>query len=120
LLVDDFAEWRAKVRALVDHLAHIVGEACDGLEAVEKVIKLRPDIVILDLGMPRMNGIDAARRIRQESCSTAIVFLTENTDNDIKQEALCVGHAYVLKRDAHAQLLPAIKSAQAVAASDRE
>lgn len=120
LVADDHAAWRSKVREMVNHSAHIVGEACDGLEAVEKATQLQPDIVILDLNMPRMNGIEAARRIRQWSRSTAIVFLTADADADIKENALSFGHAYVLKCDANTQLLPAIKMAQAVAASDRE
>lgn len=122
LIADDFADWRLKVRELVDHSSkwHIIGEACDGLEVVEKAVALRPDIVILDLGMPRMNGIEAARLIRQSSCSTAIVFLSENADVDIQQAALRVGHAYVLKRDAGTKLLQGIESAQSAAAADRK
>ena len=57
LIADDFAQWRTKVREMVNHSADIVEEASAGLEAVEKAIRLRPDIVILDIGMPRMNGL---------------------------------------------------------------
>ena len=67
--------------------------------------------------MPRMNGLEAARRIRQRSRLTGIVFLTENTDADIRQEALRVGDAYVLKRDANAELLSAIEMTQAAVGS---
>jgi len=117
LIADDVAYWRSKLREVVDHTSEIIGEACDGLEAVEKTSALNPDVVILDLSMPRMNGIEAARLIRQRLCSAGIVFLTENTDADIRQEALSIGDAYVLKRNATTELLSAIEMAQAAAAS---
>lgn len=122
LIADDFAGWRSMVRELVDHSSkwRVIGEACNGLEAVEKAAELRPDIAILDLGLPGMNGIEAATLIRQRSRQTAIVFLSENADADIQQAALKVGHAYVLKHDANTKLLPAIETAQATAASDCE
>ena len=84
---------------MLDHHSNwdIIGEACDGLEAVEKAARLQPDIVILDLGMPRMNGIEAARLIRQGSRSTGIVFLSQNTDAHIKREA-CYRRSRWLKR----------------------
>ena len=65
---------------MLDHYSNwdIIGEAGDGLEAVEKAIQLQPDIVILDLSMPRMNGIEAARLIRQRLPATAIVFLSRH------------------------------------------
>ena len=117
LIADDFAQWRTKVREMVNHSADIVGEACDGPEAVEKATRLRPDIVILDIGMPRMNGLDAAKLIRQMLRSTGVVFLSENIDPDIQHAALSVGHAFVLKRDAKKELLSAIEAAQAAVAS---
>jgi DNA-binding NarL/FixJ family response regulator len=120
LVVDDFAGWRSKVRELLGHSADIVGEACDGSEAVEKAAELQPDIVILDIGLPFMNGLEAARLIKQRSRTTAIVFLSGNTDPYIQEEALRVGHAYVLKSNASTDLLAAIKTAQAAAASDSE
>ena len=122
ILVDDFVPWRARVREMLDHHSNwdIIGEAGDGSEAVEKAVQLQPDIVILDLSMPRMNGIEAARLIRQRSPATAIVFLSQHTDTHIKREALSVGHAYVLKSKAKADLLSAIEMAQAAATSDRE
>jgi len=93
LLVGDSDSWRAKVCEMVNHSGDIVGEACDGLEAVEKATQLKPDIVILDLSMPRMNGIEAARLIRQRVRSTGIVFLSQNTDADIKQKSKPYGRS---------------------------
>jgi len=120
LVVDDFAAWRWKVREMLGSSSNIIGEACDGSEAVEKAAELEPDIVILDIGMPLMNGIEAARLISRRSRTTGIIFLSENTDADIKREALDVGHAYVLKCDAATELLAAVKTAHAAAASNRE
>ena len=56
LIADDFADWRSKVREIIDHSSDIIGEARDGIEAIEKATQLRPDIAILDIGMPRLNG----------------------------------------------------------------
>jgi CheY-like chemotaxis protein len=117
LIADDFAQWRAKVREMVHHSARVVGEASNGLEAVEKAAQLRPDIVLLDISMPHMNGLDAANLIRQTARSTGIVFLSAMRDAEIQQAALRVGHAFVWKRDALKKLLPAIEAAQAAAAS---
>jgi CheY-like chemotaxis protein len=62
--------------------------ACDGLQAVRKAAEMRPDIILLDVGMPILNGIEAARKIRQVSPHSKIVFLTQNTDNEVISEAL--------------------------------
>jgi two-component system NarL family response regulator len=122
LVADDYADWRAKVRVIVGYRPQwqIIDEACDGEEAVEKAAQLKPDIVILDLSMPRLNGIEAAKLIQQRSSSTRVVFLSENLDTDIQQAALNVGHAYVLKSSAARELIPAIERVQAAAASGQE
>jgi len=75
LVADDYADWRAKVRVIVGYRPQwqIIDEACDGEEAVEKAAQLKPDIVILDLSMPRLNGIEAAKLIQQRSSSTRVV-----------------------------------------------
>ena len=111
LIVDDFAPWRAEVRRIlaVRPEWEIVGEACDGLEAVQKATEFQPDIVVLDITMPGFNGIEAAKLIRQQSPKSAIVFLTQNDDQDICDAALAVGSArYVLKVNASRDLRPAI------------
>jgi DNA-binding NarL/FixJ family response regulator len=113
LVVDDFAPWRIRVRAMLQTRPEwqVVGEACDGLEAVWKTMDLRPHIVLLDIEMPNLNGIEAAKRIRAESRTTRIIFLTQQDDADIKVAALATGaDAYLLKRNAAYELLPAIKA----------
>lgn len=111
LLVDDFEPWR---RALCSTLgAHaplrIVGEAADGLEAVQKAQKLKPDLVLLDIGLPRLNGIEAARRIRKVLPEAKILFLSQGNDMDVVMAALSDGaQGYVVKADAGRELLPAI------------
>jgi CheY-like chemotaxis protein len=69
LIVDDYEDWRRKVRELVRELPElqVVCEVSDGVEAVQKAVELKPDLIVLDIGLPSLNGIEAARRIRQLS-----------------------------------------------------
>jgi NarL family two-component system response regulator LiaR len=114
LLADDFAPWRARVRSFLQRKTEwkIVFEACDGLEAVQKTVELHPEVVLLDLSMPGLNGIEAAKRIRQLSPDSKIVILTENADEDLMAAALEAGaSAYVLKSEMTADLIPAVQTA---------
>ena len=78
----------------------IVGEASDGLQAVYQAEKLQPDLILLDLGLPTLNGIQAARRIRQLSPNSKILFVSQNSSPEIAQGALQVGgHGYLVKSD---------------------
>ena len=87
----------------------VVGEAADGWEAVQKARTLKPDLILLDIGIPNLNGIEAAKRIREVDPATRIVFLTQNSDKDVIRAALGTGaQGYVLKTDAGAELLPAV------------
>jgi DNA-binding NarL/FixJ family response regulator len=111
LLVEDYAPYRSFVAALLSGKSglHIIFEATDGLEAVAKAEELRPDVVLMDLGLPRLNGLEAARRIRKLAPSSRIIFLTQETDVEVVKEALSLGStAYVAKKQAPAQLLPAL------------
>jgi DNA-binding NarL/FixJ family response regulator len=111
LIVDDFAQWRAQVRRILEVRPEwkIVGEACDGLDAVQKATEFQPDIIVLDITMPGLSGIEAAKVIRQQSPTSAIIFLTTNDDQHIRDAALAVGCArYVLKVNAGTDLRPAI------------
>lgn len=114
ILADDFAPWRARVRSFLQRQTkwEIASEACDGLEAVHKAVELHPEVVLLDISMPGLNGIEAAKRICELSPDSRIVFLTENADEDIRAAALRAGaSAYVLKSEMAADLIPAVQAA---------
>ena len=111
LIVDDIAEWRARVREILEEQSEwqIVGEACDGFQAVQKATELHPDLVLLDIGMPVLNGLDAAAQIRRISTRSKIMFLTQEDDSDVRSAALAAGaHGYVLKINAESELLTTI------------
>jgi CheY-like chemotaxis protein len=87
----------------------VIGEVSDGLEAVQQAQQLQPDLILLDIGLPSLNGLEAARQIRKVSPGSKILFVSENRSKDIVEEALSVGAGgYVLKSDAASELLPAI------------
>ena len=88
-----------------------VGEVSDGLEAVQQAQQLQPDLILLDIGLPTLNGIEAARQIRQVSPKSKILCISENRSPDIVEEALGTGaRGYVVKWDAGSELLPAVKA----------
>lgn len=90
----------------------VIGGACNGLEAVQMASELRPDIVLLDIGMPILNGIEAAIRIRQSCPHARLIFVTQENDAEIRTAALAVGaERYVMKADAASELLPAVQAA---------
>jgi DNA-binding NarL/FixJ family response regulator len=114
LLVDDFAIFRSLVAEILNKQPeyHIVGEAGDGLEAVKKAKELQPDLVVLDIGLPELSGIEVARRIRVCSPGSAIVFLTSNNDLELARAGLGIGaRGYVLKIDVVTELVVAAKEA---------
>jgi CheY-like chemotaxis protein len=87
----------------------VISEAEDGLEAVEIAQALKPDLILLDIGLPKLNGIEAARRIQQLSPSSKIIFLSQNNNLDIVRAALSTGaRGYVRKTDVKRELLPAM------------
>src|SRR3954462_2500923 len=114
LLADDFAPWRSQVRSFVQRETEwkIVFEARDGREAVQKTVELPPDVVLLDISMPGLNGIDAARRIRQLSPDCQMIIVPQNADTDVMSAALQAGAlAYVLKAEMTTELIPAVQTA---------
>ena len=89
----------------------VICEASDGPEAVLKAEELKPDLIVLDIGLPKLNGIEAARRIRQLSPSSKIVVLSQNNDLDVVRAAFGTGaQGYVYKADVRSDLLPAIEA----------
>ena len=113
LIVDDFPNWRARVREIL--AAHpewkIISEACDGQQAVQEASELQPDIVVLDIALPLLNGIETARMIRQKSPKSRIVFLAQNNDNEIMKAALGINQTtYVSKAEAAARLCEAVSA----------
>ena len=111
LIVDDFENWRRQVHSLLQARPtwQDISEASDGSEAVQKAEDLKPDLILLDIGLPKLNGIEAAKRIRQCSPSSKIIFLSQNSDLDVVRAALGTGGlGYVLKTDAGRELLPAM------------
>ena len=85
--------------------------ASDGLETVQKAIELKPDLVLLSLGLPKLNGIEAAKQISKAVPSVKLLFATQTIDADVMAEALRNGaHGYIWKMDAQRELLPAIRA----------
>ena len=124
LVADDFIPWRLYVcQILQSHSLQwqIVGQASDGLEAVKQTAELHPDIVLLDVGMPSLDGIEAAKQIRKADRRTKILFLTMNNDLAVKEAAHNIGaDGYVLKTKAGGQLLPAMERAMRSVFQDQE
>jgi CheY-like chemotaxis protein len=90
---------------------NIVGEASDGLEAIQKARDLQPDLVLLDVALPKLNGIDAAEQIRIVAPGAKILFLSLESSAGIVQEALRAGaHGYINKLNADSQLVPAVEA----------
>jgi DNA-binding NarL/FixJ family response regulator len=109
--VDDSEPWRRWVYSELgsQQQLQIVGEASDGLEAVRKADEFKPEIILLDIGLPKLNGLEAANRIAQSVPDSKIVFLTSQNDADVVKRALSNGATgYVLKVDAKTELLAAI------------
>jgi DNA-binding NarL/FixJ family response regulator len=87
----------------------ILAEAADGLEAVQKAQELKPDLILLDIGLPTLNGIEAARQIRKFAPESKIIFVSQESSADIVQEALSLGTCgYVVKSQAQSDLLAAV------------
>ena len=111
LIADDFKDWRRQVLLLFQERPEwqVIAEAADGTEAIQRAEELKPDLILLDIGLPKQNGIEAARRIRRLSSSSKIVFLSQNNDLDIVRAALDTGaQGYVRKTDAKSELVPAV------------
>jgi two-component system, NarL family, nitrate/nitrite response regulator NarL len=112
LIVDDSERWRRSVHALLSILSNleVISEAADGLEAVQKCEQLQPDLVLLDIHLPKLSGFEVARRISELSPSPKILFLSSYQSLDVMKEALRVGSGFVVKVDAARDLLPVVRA----------
>jgi DNA-binding NarL/FixJ family response regulator len=114
LVVDDHAVLRTAVRRLLESRSEfeVCGEAADGAEVVEKAAELKPDVVVLDIGMPKMNGFEAARKIKVVSPRSQIVILSSHKDKQFLEQARNVGAVcFVPKSEAERELVDAVKMA---------
>lgn len=111
LVVEDFTPWRRFISAAIEQEPQLllVCEVSNGLEAVQKAKELNPDLILLDIGLPKLNGIAAARQICSLSPKSKILFLSVESSTPVVREALEVGAGFVVKRDASAELLSAVK-----------
>jgi DNA-binding NarL/FixJ family response regulator len=112
LLADDHTLLLEAFKGLLEPEFEVVGAVADGRAALAAAQELKPDVVVLDIAMPRLNGLDAARQFRAVSPHLKLVFLTMNPDPDVAQEALRVGASgYLLKTSAASELGKAIREA---------
>ena len=113
LVVDDFEPWRHAIRStLQDHPdLRIVGEATNGIEALQQAEELKPDLILLDISLPVLNGIEVGRRMHELVPDAKIIFVTSNVDKDVADAALTNGaYGYILKADGKSELLRAINA----------
>jgi len=113
LVVEDFLPFLRFVLSTLASMSdlEVIGEASNGSEAVQKAVELQPDLILLDIGLQGLSGIDAARQIRALVPRSNIIFLTQESSADVIQEALSLGaHGYVVKTKAASELLNAVEA----------
>jgi DNA-binding NarL/FixJ family response regulator len=116
LVVDDFEPWRLFVLQFLqkEREIKVVGQASDGLEAVQQAQELQADVILLDIGLPTLNGIEVASRIRAVSPHSKVLFVSANGSVDTVEEAMNTGAGgFVRKSDAASELLTAIREVHA-------
>jgi DNA-binding NarL/FixJ family response regulator len=113
LVVDDYEPFRRFVCSTLAERPgfQIVGEASDGLAGIRKAEELQPDLILLDIGLPTLNGMEAARRIRKLAPDSKIIIVSQESSADVVQEALSLGASgYVVKTRAATELLAAVEA----------
>lgn len=113
LVVEDFEPFRTLIRAILEKnpRLHIIAEVSDGLDAVQKATDLKPDLILLDIGLPLLNGLDAARLIRKLAPDSRILFVSQECSSEVMQDALSLGASgFVVKTRLGSELLTAVEA----------
>ena len=114
LLADDHPAILAETARILQQDHEVVGTAADGLELLVAVKRLDPDLIVLDISMPHLDGFEAARRLKQAGCRSKLIFLTVWEDLDFAREAMSLGaDGYVIKSRLASDLIPAVSEAWA-------
>ena len=112
LLADDHSALLRAITALLAPQFEVVGAVADGAALVSEALNLRPDVIVADITMPRLSGIDAAHRLRELASSARIVFLTVHSEEQFVKACLAEGAlGYVIKANMKSHLIPAIRAA---------
>lgn len=114
LVVEDFPAYREFLSSLVNRYSgfQAIGEAEDGEKAVELALLLKPDVVLMDIGLPKLNGLEVTRRLKAFVPSAKVIFVTGHADVDFMEEAFRLGAcAFIAKTHVGSQLLPALAAA---------
>jgi DNA-binding NarL/FixJ family response regulator len=113
LVADDYEPLRRFVSSTLEKLPQLklVGEASDGLEALQKAQELQPEMIVLDINLPKLNGFEVARRVREHIPQLKIIFFSEDRSFDVAEDALRLGaYGYIVKSDAGRELVPALEA----------
>jgi DNA-binding NarL/FixJ family response regulator len=112
VIVEDFVAFRRLICSILEKRQdlQVICQVSDGLEAVQKSEELKPDMILLDIGIPNLNGLDAARQIRKITPESKIIFVSHESSPDLVREALCTGaRGYVSKARLRTDLLLAVE-----------
>jgi DNA-binding NarL/FixJ family response regulator len=114
LLADDHPHFPELVESLLEPGFEVVGKVGDGRALFDAALDLKPDVIVMDISMPILNGIDAADELRKSGCTSKIIFLTVHSDPDFVRTCLATGaFGYIVKPRVALDLIPAIRDALA-------
>jgi DNA-binding NarL/FixJ family response regulator len=114
LLADDHPRFPEMEERLLEPEFKVVGKVGNGQDLFEEAMRLKPDVIVTDISMPILNGIDAAERLKEYGCESRVIFLTVHSDCDFIRKCVCTGaFGYVFKSRMASELVPAIRGALA-------